>query len=104
MTTEAPWSDRRAAGPGRVAAWTRFAAVLTALVLVLAVLFPASADAAEAPVDLGTAASFSVLGGQTVTNTGSTQLGGDLGVSPGTAITGAPVVLGTTHAADAVAL
>ena len=56
---------------------------------------------------LGTAASFSVLGGQTVTNTGPSILSGDLGVSPGTAITGFPPGLltppGSTHAGDAVA-
>lgn len=65
-----------------------------------------AASAAEAPVGLGTADSFSVLGGQAVTNTGSSVLGQDLGVSPGTAITGFPpgLVLGSTHAADAVAL
>src|ERR1700709_2078043 len=61
--------------------------------------------AAQASVDLGTAGSFSVLGGQTVTNTGPSVLGADLGVSPGTAITGFPpgTVLGTTHDDDAVA-
>jgi hypothetical protein len=63
------------------------------------------AGAAEAPVGLGTAGSYSVLGGQTVTNTGPSKLSGDLGVSPGTAITGFPpgTVGGAKHAGDAQA-
>ncbi|MEA2217542.1 MAG: hypothetical protein QOJ35_168 [Solirubrobacteraceae bacterium] len=64
---------------------------------------PAAAHAA--PVDLATAGSFVVLGGQTVTNTGASVLGGDLGVAPGTALPGfgVAVVNGATHANDAVA-
>ncbi|MEV6620579.1 ice-binding family protein [Amycolatopsis sp. NPDC051106] len=63
------------------------------------------AVAAEAPVGLGTAGSYSVLGGQTVTNTGPSTLDRDLGVWPGTAITGFPpgTAAGATHAGDAVA-
>ena len=45
--------------------------------------------AATAP-GLGTAASFGVLAGTMVSNTGMTNIGGDLGVYPGTAVTGFP--------------
>jgi hypothetical protein len=72
-----------------------------------------SAFAVPASVGLGTAGSFSVLAGSTVTNTGPTVIsadagvGGNLGVSPGSAITGFPPGIvsppGTIHAADAVA-
>jgi Ice-binding-like len=67
-------------------------------------LFAGAAVAAPATVGLGTAASFSVLGGSTVTNTGPTTMFGDLGLAPGSAVTGAPHVLGQTHVDDAVAI
>lgn len=48
---------------------------------------------------------FSVLAGTTVTNTGSSSISGDVGVSPGTAVTGFPPGLagGTIHSADGAA-
>ncbi|QOV89027.1 SdrD B-like domain-containing protein [Humisphaera borealis] len=56
---------------------------------------------------LGTAESFAALAGASVTNTGPTVLQGDLGVSPGNAITGFPPGIvnapGTIHTTDAVA-
>jgi hypothetical protein len=61
---------------------------------------------ASAQISLGTAQNFGVLGGSTVTNTGATTVNGNVGVSPGTAVTGFPpgvVVGGAIHSNDAVA-
>jgi len=85
-------------------------AVLVILSCALILLLPARlqvyahSNATQPP--LGTAGNFAVLGGSTVTNTGPTVVTGDLGVSPGSAVKGFPPgsVLGTIHAADAVAL
>jgi len=66
---------------------------------------PATAAAAE-PVALGGAATFAVLGATTVTSTGGSRVSGDLGVSPGTAVTGfgpGVIVNGSLHAGDPVA-
>lgn len=56
---------------------------------------------------LGTAQRFAVLGASTVTNTGPSVIGGDVGVFPGTGIFGFPPGIvtppGTIHAGDAVA-
>jgi hypothetical protein len=80
--------------------------VAVALVALLVTAALAS-TAQAASVPLGTADSFAVLAGSTVTNTGPSAISGDLGVSPGAPVTGFPpgtVTAGTMHAADAVAL
>jgi type VI secretion system secreted protein VgrG len=86
--------------------------VLLVALLVGSVFFVRGGDAWARPLratapGLGTATSFAVLAASTVTNAGAvgTIVTGDLGVSPGSAVTGFPpgVVVGTIHAADAVA-
>ncbi|WP_228456733.1 ice-binding family protein [Streptomyces durbertensis] len=78
------------------------AAVLGAAVVAVT---PTPASALAQPVPLATADSFAVLAGSEVTNTGPTVITGDVGVHPGTAISGFPpgIVNGTFHSADAVA-
>ena len=75
-----------------------------ALAVLLFALGSATNAGAQTAPGLGAASSYAVLGGQTVTNSGSTTIGGDVGVSPGTAVTGFPpgiVTGGTIHLADA---
>ena len=52
---------------------------------------------------LGNAGSFVILAGSTITSTGASTLTGDLGVSPGTAVTGFPpaILTGTQHLGNA---
>ncbi|HCI05361.1 TPA: DUF3494 domain-containing protein, partial [Patescibacteria group bacterium] len=61
---------------------------------------------AATAVNLGTADNFAVLAGSTITNTGSSVINGDLGLSPGSSVTGFPpgIVNGTQHVANATAV
>ncbi len=54
---------------------------------------------------LGCSADFAILAGTTITNTGGTQITGDVGLSPGSAVTGFPpgTYTGTLHINDAAA-
>ena len=79
--------------------------VLAATALFVAAL-PTSVFAATTAPQLGTAQNFTVLAGSTITSTGATVVNGELGLSPGTALTGFPpgVVTGTKHLTDGAAL
>jgi hypothetical protein len=73
---------------------------LAALVILI---WPGTALAATDP-GLGGAGAFAVLAGTTVTNTGPSWITGELGVAPGSAVTGFPPgTSGVQHKGDSVA-
>jgi hypothetical protein len=51
-------------------------------------------------VNLGAAANYGVLAGQSVSNSGATMINADLGIWPGGTLTGAPTVSGSTQLAN----
>ena len=105
----------RSAGIARAGARHRVATTLALFGVLLLIQAVPAAFAYPNPVavPLGTAGTFTVLGGSTVTNTGltvisaDTGVGGNLGLSPGSSVTGFPpgVVTppGVEHVGDATA-
>jgi hypothetical protein len=65
----------------------------------------ATAQAPQAAVNLNSAVNFAVLASTTITNSGPTTLCGSLGLSPGSAVVGAPVLScgGVMHVTDTTA-
>lgn len=102
VTTHPPAVIRRSGARPRL---VQALAVVGGTAVLVAVAGVTSASAATPTVSLGTAASYAVLAGSTITNTGATTVNGDLGLSPGTAVTGFPPgqVTGSTHQADSAA-
>ncbi|MEX2548218.1 MAG: ice-binding family protein [Chloroflexota bacterium] len=88
--------------------------VFTLIVLLVFLMFSSMARAGSTtPVDLLTAGDFAVLAGSTITNLGCTTITGDVGLDPGTAVTGfgtcpgdadGVALTGTVHVDNAEAL
>ena len=81
--------------------------VVSAVLSVLGMIGPMAANAATSP-GLGAAATYSILAGQQVTNTGATTIGGDVGISPGASFPnttgwGTVTLGGTLHDSDTAA-
>src|SRR5665648_1002220 len=85
-------------------------ALVAALTMIAVMAMPSVSLAAQDTVNLGSTSTFAVLAGSAITNTGTTEIkgsvGGDIGLSPGTAYTGGETVTvdGSTHIADAIAI
>jgi len=83
-----------------------YVCLLLSIAVAVLLVGPSPALAASAP-SLGSAGSFAILGASTVTCTVASAVTGDVGVSPGSSITGFNpdcTLTGTIHAADGVAL
>ncbi len=83
---------------------------IVTLSLFVMMAMPGTSIAAQPTVNLGTTSTFAVLAGSTITNTGTTTIngdvGGDVGLFPGTVFTGqdSASISGTVHLADTVAI
>jgi LPXTG-motif cell wall-anchored protein len=81
------------------------AMVAIALVIAIGATAGRTANASHVtPVSLGAAGSYAAFAAATITSSGPTIINGDLGLHPGTSVTGGPTVNGTQNVANAAAL
>jgi len=85
---------------GRAVAVIVFSAFLGVAVAVVSAAPAGAAIVPGGPVDLGASATYGALAASELTNTGPTTVGGDIGVSPGSSITGFSVGNGTLTGAE----
>ena len=80
--------------------------VLIFSLLIIMLITPMLLTSALTTISAGTTTNFAILAGSTITNSGTTTVTGDIGLSPGTSFSGAGGVniTGTIHLTDAVAL
>jgi hypothetical protein len=83
----------------------KIGSLMLALLITFVMITPIISIAAEAPINLGTADGFAILAGQTITNTGTSVINGDVGIAPGSAFTQGPAIInGVIHINDAAAI